>query len=691
MEITNNITITHPEIAQEWDYEKNNGLLPIEVSKGQTKTVYWLCPKGHSYTARIDHRCSMRSGCPYCSHKKVLPGETDIATVYPELAAEWDYENNELPPSEYMPFSNKTVSWICPICHKSYKRRIEDRTVKRLGCPNCTKPGERSTSQQEQSFVFYYSKVTEVQSRAKFFGKEIDVYLPELNAGIEYDGEYFHQKRAEKDIEKKKILTDNGVRLIIVKCGRERAVTTDTVVMKTKEKYNPSFDELAWAIKESFSLLSLNAPEIDLKRDVSKIYALYIRSIKENNISTKFPDIAAEWNYGLNEGLTPEMFAYAANKKAWWTCKACGNDYDMVINNRTIGKMNCPYCAGKRIKVGFNDLATTHPQLAEEWDYDKNEKTPQEYSKGSDKKVWWLCKAYSHSYCSAISSRANGTGCPVCTCRVVMAGFNDIETLRPDVALLWNNRKNIDTPRVFTISSNKKVWWECPECGYEWKAAICDISQGRNCPECAKKNRPLGRNETFLKRKGSFADNYPELLIEWDYDKNSISPEKYLAGSEKKVWWICRECGNSYEMTVYQRTGMQQGCPKCGKEKCVESAQENRLLQRGSLIDTCPKILDEWDYDKNESGPEAYTKGSKKKVWWKCSKGHSWQAVIHTRTKGVGCPKCAGRLRCMNVDIGEIYDSYTEAAKSVGVTRKAITFAIKNGTRCKGFMWKAIE
>ena len=89
-----NLAETHPQIAAEWDYEMNGDLLPSDVSKGMTTEVYWKCSNGHSYQARIDHRCSMNSGCRYCSHRKPYPGETDLATVYPEIAQEWDFCTN---------------------------------------------------------------------------------------------------------------------------------------------------------------------------------------------------------------------------------------------------------------------------------------------------------------------------------------------------------------------------------------------------------------------------------------------------------------------------------------------------------------------------------------------------------------------------------------------------------------------
>ena len=183
----NNITITHPLIAREWDYKKNKPLLPTDVTKGQTDNVYWICPMGHSYDARIDHRCSMKSGCRYCAHKAPYLGETDLKTVYPEIAEEWDYDHNPDRPEDYLPISNKKKKWICPICHQSYERRIDERTLGKMGCRHCTNPGERSTSQQEQAFVFYFSMVTTVQNREKVSGYEVDIYLPKMHTGNALD------------------------------------------------------------------------------------------------------------------------------------------------------------------------------------------------------------------------------------------------------------------------------------------------------------------------------------------------------------------------------------------------------------------------------------------------------------------------------------------------------------------------
>lgn len=544
----------------------------------------------------------------------------DITITHPLIAAEWDYEHNTQRPDEFLPSSNKRVSWICPVCRKPYWRKIVERTIGQLGCRHCTRLGEKYTSQQEQAFVFYLAKVTDVQNRANVFGREVDVFLPRLNAGIEYHGEYYHRNRAEKDKEKRKVLTGQGIRLITVQCGRVRTNDLDTITILSKPMENPPDDELEWAICKVIQMLALPLPNIDINRDRMDIYAQYIHTIKENSLSSRSPEIAAEWDYTRNHGLTPEMFSYGTNKKVWWICGKCG-----------------------------------------------------------------------FSYSAAISSRTGGSGCRACAGKVVVKGINDLQTQRKDLLAIWNYERNTLPPDAYTATSQKKVWWKCDQCGHEWFAVIHSVASGCRCPECAKRNRPISLNRTRLQQKGSFAEHFPVLLEEWDYSRNKKSPDQYLSGSHAKVWWICKVCGNQWQMSIYCRTKMGQGCPKCGRDKSDAARHTNILARRGMLADQCPELLSEWDYDRNDKGPECCTKGSKEKVWWKCAEGHSWQARIYSRTRSVnpgGCPVCAGRVRCINLDTGEVFENYTEAGKSVGVTRKAITFAIKHGTKCKGFRWE---
>jgi len=58
-----------------------------------------------------------------------------------------------------------------------------------------------------------------------------------------------------------------------------------------------------------------------------------------------------------------------------------------------------------------------------------------------------------------------------------------------------------------------------------------------------------------------------------------------------------------------------------------------------------PDVAKEWHPTKNgDLKPEHFTRGSKKKVWWICDKGHSYQRMITTRTRRPtpekSCPIC---------------------------------------------------
>ena len=99
----------------------------------------------------------------------------------------------------------------------------------------------------------------------------------------------------------------------------------------------------------------------------------------------------------------------------------------------------CPYCAGVRVLIGDNDLATICPHLADEWS-DKNEDyKPTDFTAGSSKKVWWKCKE-GHEWEAVIKNRVNGSTCPYCSHRKVLAGVNDLATVRPELALDWSPR-----------------------------------------------------------------------------------------------------------------------------------------------------------------------------------------------------------------------------------------------------------
>ena len=67
-----------------------------------------------------------------------------------------------------------------------------------------------------------------------------------------------------------------------------------------------------------------------------------------------------------NGSITPRQVSPNSNRKVWWTCDL-GHDYQAVIAARTARGSGCPYCSGRRVLSGFNDLATLEPEIAKQW------------------------------------------------------------------------------------------------------------------------------------------------------------------------------------------------------------------------------------------------------------------------------------------------------------------------------------
>jgi len=129
----------------------------------------------------------------------------------------------------------------------------------------------------------------------------------------------------------------------------------------------------------------------------------------------------------------------------------------------------------------------------------------------------------------------------------------------------------------------------------------------------------------------------PELCEEWDYEKNVLGPKNYTAGSTKKVWWKCKK-GHSWAISPNQK----RGCPYCSNRK---------VCKDNCLTTTHPELCKEWN---DTLSPNKITFGSSKKVWWKCSNGHRWQEAVYNRTKGSGCPFCAGKRASDNHNLSNI-------------------------------------
>ena len=281
-----------------------------------------------------------------------------------------------------------------------------------------------------------------------------------------------------------------------------------------------------------------------------------------DDFATLYPKLLKAWDFDKNGDLDPSDFYPGSNKKVWWKCEK-GHSFERQIYWMTHNpdSINCPVCHNQIIVPGVNDLATTHPELMEEWDFDKNVVKPTEVHSSTNMKVWWKCKKYGHSWDAQIYSRAvMKLGCPICSNQRLLVGFNDLETLYPEITKYWNYDKNEKTPKDYIgTQSNKRVWFKCEQ-GHEYESAISDFTNGKRCPVCANKKVVTGIND--------LATTHPSLVDEWDYEKNDeLSPEMFTYGSDIKVWWKCKK-GHSWKASINSRV-RGNGCPICAKESQV--------------------------------------------------------------------------------------------------------------------------
>ncbi|MCC6710613.1 MAG: zinc-ribbon domain-containing protein, partial [Gammaproteobacteria bacterium] len=268
-------------------------------------------------------------------------------------------------------------------------------------------------------------------------------------------------------------------------------------------------------------------------------------------------------------------------------------------------------------------LADKQPEIAKQWAYDLNAPlSPEHFRHQANKKIWWRCLE-GHTWKVSINSRTQqGTGCPACPRRVISApDERSLAVLNPGLASEWHPERNGDLrPEEVWPKSSRKVFWQCSK-GHEWQAVVASRAAGSGCPYC------YGRYAT---NTNNLAVKYPELLEEWDRERNkNLNPSDFTPHLGKKVWWRCRK-GHGWQATIYNRSKNKSGCPVCAQNA-------NRKYSIGDIqaiaIKRGGKCLSE-----NYSN-------CKIKLQFCCKEGHIWEAradsVLYTNK---WCPVC-GRKR----------------------------------------------
>ena len=296
------------QLMTEWNWEKNAGISPYQVTQGSNKKAWWKCSKGHEWEAVIATR-TKGHGCPYCSGRFATQ-ENNLELKAPWLVSEWHpTKNGDLLPSMISPYSSKKVWWQCERGHE-WQASVSNRFRGR-NCAQCS--AELKTSFPEQAIAFYLTRYFNVECRNKYKGWEIDIYLPDYNIGIEYDGIAYHSKDYLVEREKRKTsdLQAAGIDLIRIKENyAEEKIENQTIWFIVDHSYK----NLPSALKNLLSMLQKKTgitidDSVDVERDRVEILSQYTSVIKRNSFSERYPGLCKFWNYEKNKGLTPEDVA----------------------------------------------------------------------------------------------------------------------------------------------------------------------------------------------------------------------------------------------------------------------------------------------------------------------------------------------------------------------------------------------
>ena len=739
----NKMMINQSDLIKEWDYDKNKNLDPSKLTIGSGKKAWWIC-NVCNYNWKTQIYLRKNHGCPNCAHKRIgqfnariKDSNNSLIKVFPDVVKVWNYEKNEnLKPENFLSQSNKKVWWKCSMCGKEWETAICSKSHTTI-CKACTYTNNNRTYVKEgiNDLATKYPNLLKQWNYKRNTIKPNEISFSSgkkvwwiCDKGHEWENSPLNRTKHNSSncpfCSNRKLLSEFND---FATCYPEllKEWDYDKNKIKPDEIIKCSNLKFYWLCNKGHSYETSVSNKI---KGTGCPYCAGHKVLKGfNDLATTNPELLKEWDYSKNK-IKPDEITSKSGKSAWWICKK-GHSWKAIIVNRTKnGYRGCPICANRVVLKGFNDLATTNPELLKEWDYSKNKIKPDEIIAGSPRKAWWVCEK-GHSWNAVIVSRTKKHFCPICN-------LNKQTSISEKSIVYYLQKSNLEVIENYKIK-RKEIDIFIPKLNigieydgqYYHKNINKDLDKNELCkligitlirirePKLPRlnsssidfiidnltsnyshMNKVISKllhylniknidvnverdfNEIYsLYQKGekrkSIVSEFPNLIEEWDYEKNTILPEKVSKGAHLSVWWLCKKCNYSWQAKVYSRCNGS-GCPNCAG---TINRKKPSKLQKGinDFATEHKEMLKEWDYAKNNIVPNEITSGSTLKIWWKCSKNHSYEASITNRLKGTACPFCANKkvlkgyndLKTVNPDVAKEWNY----EKNVGISPDEFT------------------
>jgi len=277
--------------------------------------------------------------------------------------------------------------------------------------------------------------------------------------------------------------------------------------------------------------------------------------------------------------IEPEKVSIGSSKKLLFNCLKCSHEYFQSPKSKSSGN-GCPYCANKsRCGNCEHCLNNSCYRYKDIWS-DKNIQRCENVAFNCHGKFWFDCSKCNHSYNQSISG--NKRGCPYCN-NTIRCGNCErcLENSCFRYKDIWSV-KNKEKCEAIALNSHEKFWFDCLKCNHSYDTTPNYKSQGRHCPYCVNIKR-CGSCEFCLNNS---CYRYKDI---WSV-KNNEKCEEIAPSDNKKYWFDCLKCKNTYEQTANDKTNKGASCPLCINK--TESKVTNFLHEKNIIFKRQYKIKD---------------------------------------------------------------------------------------------------
>jgi len=282
---TNNLAVTHPDVAREYDVAKNAPTPASEVAPFSSRAVWWKCAAGpdHQWQATVTARTAQRTRCPFCAGRRVSVTNS-LAHVAPGIVAQWHpTKNGDLGPVAQSATAWQSRWWRCAAGpDHEWEDFVWSRVVQGAACPFC-----------------YGRRVSVTNSLASVAPDVARLWDDAKNASL-----------TPEDV------TSQSSQRAWWRC--------------------PAGPDHVWSSKVNNCV----------NGTVRCPYCAGKRISATNSLAVLFPALAAEWHPSKNGTMTPATVTAGANRRAWWRC-AVGHEWSTRISHRTGAGSGCPTCSAQ--------------------------------------------------------------------------------------------------------------------------------------------------------------------------------------------------------------------------------------------------------------------------------------------------------------------------------------------------------